>query len=105
MSMIRALIEELEQAKQKCPYCGGSGVVTTPEWEEYWKLRLEVEKRIQAENPDKPRHLIEQQVYEEIEHLLPEVDEETTCIECEGKGYVLTDDALELICLLRGLGL
>jgi|CZCB01.1.fsa_nt_gi hypothetical protein len=99
MSVIKSLIKELEQAKKTCPRCNGSGVITAPEWEIYWELRREVEKRIKKENPDKPGYLI----YEETKHILPEVDEETLCTECEGDGYILSEDAFELICLLRSL--
>lgn len=80
ISELEELVEEFEKAKTVCTRCNGSGWVTNPEWEEYWRKKKE-----------DPNAILEE----------PSDFEEEICPECEGDGYVLTDDAMLLLKLLR----
>lgn len=103
-SILQQIIDELKEAKKVCPRCNGYKWIVSPEWEQYHELWNSTVKMLKEKYPDKPSHLIERQADAELDHLLPrDVDEEIPCPKCEGAGYILTDEAFELICLLRQL--
>ena len=81
MSILQQIKKELEKAKQICPECSGDGWVQNQEWREYWKKYAKIVQ----------------------EYLPTDTPEEEKCGKCEGKGYILEQEAQELLDLVRRL--
>ena len=81
MSILKQIKKELEKAKQLCPECNGDGWVQNQEWREYWKKYAKIVQ----------------------EYLPADTPEEEKCGKCEGKGYILEQEAQELLDLVMRL--
>ena len=91
MSILKQIKKELEKAKQLCPECNGDGWVLNQEWIEYWKKYA------------KQEYLPADDAYHRAFNEQPDTPEEEKCWKCEGKGYILEQDAQELLDLIRRL--
>lgn len=87
MSILKQIKKELEKAKQVCPECNGDGWVQNQEWREYWKKYTKDAYH---------------RAFKEMEEQ-PDIPEEEKCGRCEGEGYILKQEAQELLDLVRRL--
>lgn len=79
---VKKLIKNL---KKPCPVCGGKKEVVTPDWEEYEA----------GDSGLTPEEYFRQQGF----FVVPERTQ--VCPECCGRGFVLTEEGLELVGFLQ----
>ena len=91
MSILKQIKKELEKAKRLCPECNGDGWVLNQEWIEYWKKYA------------KQEYLPVDDAYHRAFNEQPNTPEEEKCWKCEGEGYILEQEAQELLDLVRRL--
>lgn len=87
-----------------CPRCYGSGTEDTHEWRK-WKIKIFMRAReiLSSQEPHKQDfyNAVKRAEGELIRSKPEEVKREQNCLQCHGKGTVLTDEGKALIEFVR----